>query len=52
MQISLQTLSVPIPSEILLMLPYVITIIVLVGVSRRAEFPAAFAVPYYRGGKE
>ena len=51
-QISLQTLSVPIPSEILLMLPYVITLIVLVGVSRRAEFPAAFAVPYYRGGKE
>ncbi len=51
-QISLQTLSVPIPSEILLMLPYLITIVVLVGVSRRAEFPAAFAVPYYRGGKE
>lgn len=51
-QISLQTLSVPIPSEILLMLPYVITIVVLVGVSRRAEFPGAFAVPYYRGGKE
>lgn len=51
-QISLQTLSVPIPSEILLMLPYLITIVVLVGVSRRAEFPSAFAVPYYRGGKE
>lgn len=51
-QISLQTLSVPIPSEILLMLPYAITIIVLVGVSRRAEFPSAFAVPYYRGGKQ
>ena len=31
------------------MLPYIITIIVLVGVSRRAEFPAAFAVPYARG---
>ncbi len=51
-QISLQTLSVPIPSEILLMLPYIITIIVLISVSRRAEFPGAFAVPYYRGGKE
>ena len=51
-QISLQTLSVPIPSEILLMLPYVITIVVLISVSRRAEFPGAFAVPYYRGGKE
>jgi general nucleoside transport system permease protein len=52
LQISLQTLRVPIPSEILLMLPYIITIIVLVGVSRRAEFPGAFAVPYRRGGED
>ncbi len=51
LQLSLQTLKMPIPSELLLMLPYVITIIVLVGVSRRAEFPAAFAVPYSRGDK-
>ena len=51
LQLSLQTLKVPIPSELLLMLPYVITIIVLVGVSRRAEFPGAFAVPYSRGDK-
>ncbi|PID86669.1 MAG: branched-chain amino acid ABC transporter permease [Chloroflexi bacterium] len=52
LQISLQTLSVPIASELLLMLPYIITILVLVSVSRRAEFPSAFAVPYYRGGKK
>ncbi len=52
LQISLQTVSVPIPSELLLMLPYIITIVVLVIVSRRAEFPAAFAVPYYRGGEK
>jgi simple sugar transport system permease protein len=51
LQISLQTVRVPIASELLLMLPYVITILVLVGVSRRAEFPSAFAVPYYRGGE-
>ncbi len=51
LQISLQTLSVPLPSELLLMLPYVITIVVLVGVSHRAEFPAAYAVPYRRGGE-
>jgi ABC-type uncharacterized transport system permease subunit len=49
LQLSLQTLNAPVPSELLLMLPYVITILVLVGVSRRAEFPAAFAVPYRRG---
>ncbi len=52
LQISLQTVSVPIPSELLLMLPYIITIIVLVIVSRRAEFPAAFAIPYFRGGEK
>ncbi|KAA3641970.1 MAG: ABC transporter permease [Chloroflexi bacterium] len=52
LQISLQTLSVPIASELLLMLPYIITIVVLVSVSRRAEFPSAFAVPYYRGGEK
>ncbi len=51
-QISLQTLRVPIASEVLLMLPYVITIIVLISVSRRAEFPSAFAVPYFRGGEK
>ena len=33
------------------MLPYIVTIVVLVGVSRRAEFPGAFAVPYSRGDK-
>lgn len=49
LQISLQTLNVPIASQILLMLPYVITIIVLISVSRRAEFPSAYAVPYFRG---
>ncbi len=52
LQISLQTLGMPIPSQILLMLPYIITIIVLVGVSRRAEFPSAYAVPYFRGGEK
>lgn len=49
LQLTLQTLEAPIPSELLLMLPYVATIVVLVSVSRRAEFPGAFAVPYARG---
>ncbi len=51
LQTALQTLEAPIDSELLLMLPYIATIIVLIGVSRRAEFPAAFAVPYSRGDK-
>jgi len=51
LQLALQTLRVPIPSELLLMLPYIATILVLVSVSRRAEFPGAFAMPYTRGEK-
>lgn len=51
LQLSLQTLRVPIASELLLMLPYIVTILVLVSVSRRAEFPGAFTVPYTRGEK-
>ncbi|MEW6580719.1 MAG: ABC transporter permease [Chloroflexota bacterium] len=51
LQTALQTLEAPIDSELLLMLPYIATIIVLVSVSRRAEFPGAFAVPYSRGEK-
>jgi simple sugar transport system permease protein len=49
LQLTLQTLNAPIPSEVLLMLPYVVTIIVLVIISRQAEFPAAYCVPYHRG---
>lgn len=48
LQLAFQTIRVPIPSDLLLMLPYIITIIVLVSVSRRAEFPAAFTLPYSR----
>jgi ABC-type uncharacterized transport system permease subunit len=52
LQLSLQTLKAPVASELLLMLPYVITILVLISVSRRAEFPAAFTLPYHRGGEK
>lgn len=51
LQLSLQTLRLPIASELLLMLPYIVTIIALVTVSRRAEFPGAFATPYSRSGE-
>lgn len=51
LQLGLQTLKAPISSELLLMLPYIATIVVLVSVSRRAEFPGAFTLPYSRGEK-
>ena len=46
LQVKLQILRVPIPSEFLLMAPYIVTIIVLTGVVGRAIPPAADGQPY------
>ncbi len=52
LQIRLQALSsvegIFIPTQFLVMLPYIVTIIVLVFVSRRAAAPAALTLPYKR----
>ncbi len=42
----MQILSVPIPSSILAMAPYLVTMLVLTGVVGRAVLPAADGVPY------
>ncbi|MFQ5859013.1 MAG: ABC transporter permease [Anaerolineae bacterium] len=48
LQTKLQILRVPIPSEFLLMAPYVITMIVLAGIIGRAIPPAADGQPYVK----
>lgn len=51
LQMRLQAIGVNIPSQFLLALPYLLTIIVLVGVSKRVSFPAAFTQPYTRSSR-
>ncbi|HEY9153171.1 MAG TPA: ABC transporter permease [Anaerolineales bacterium] len=46
LQVKMQILSIPIPSEFLAMAPYIVTIIVLTGVIGRAIPPAADGSPY------
>lgn len=48
LQIKLSILRVPIPSEVLLMAPYLATILVVAGVVRRARPPAADGIPYVK----
>ncbi len=49
LQLRLQAMGLGVPHEFLLMLPYVLTILVLVGFVGGARYPAATGVPYRKG---
>jgi general nucleoside transport system permease protein len=46
LQTKLSILNVPIPSEFLLMAPYLVTILVVAGAVKKARMPAADGMPY------
>jgi simple sugar transport system permease protein len=46
LQARVSVLNIPIPSEILLSVPYIVTIIVVAGFVGRVRAPAADGVPY------
>lgn len=48
LQLRLQAIGVGIPSQFLLMMPYIMTIIALVIASKKAEMPGAYTLPYSR----
>ncbi len=49
LQLRLQAMGFPIPHQFLLAFPYLLTILALISVSKRAAVPAAFTIPYTRG---
>jgi simple sugar transport system permease protein len=48
LQLWIQVKSVPIPSELAVMLPYVLTIVVLVATVSRVRAPSALTKPFER----
>lgn len=49
LQLRLQAVGFKLPYQVFLLLPYLLTLVVLIGVARRAAYPAALLLPYKRG---
>jgi simple sugar transport system permease protein len=50
LQLWVQVLNIPIPSDIAVMMPYVLTIVALIVAVQRVRPPSALTKPYERGG--
>ncbi|MFQ5434655.1 MAG: ABC transporter permease [Anaerolineae bacterium] len=50
LQVWVQVLGIPIPSDVAVMMPYLLTIVVLVLTAQRVRQPSALTKPYERGG--
>ena len=47
--VRIQALGIDAPSQLFLMLPYLLTILALVAVARQASYPKGLLVPFRRG---
>lgn len=48
LQMRLQALGINIANQLLLMLPYLMTVLALIFASKKSEFPSAYTIPYSR----
>jgi len=49
LQLRLQAIGVPVPYPFLLMLPYIVTIVIMIAFMRKGEPPEKLAIPYTKG---
>ena len=50
LQLRLRAIGIPVPYQLLLALPYLVTIVALAVAGRNASYPAALLKPYKREG--
>jgi len=48
LQMRLQALGINIANQLLLMLPYIMTVLALILASKKSEIPSAYTIPYSR----
>ena len=51
LQLRVQAGGIPIPIQVLSMLPYILAVVALISLTRRVRFPTAMCIPYVRGEK-